>query len=463
MTSTARAQDHQRDELTDVPREDEASSAIENAIHSASQGLAAALIQTATSDTTATPPLILESVGAPEDSRTAAEDDGEATTLSPLATVASPAAVAYPDATHSATLEPALSEAAFTAMNQEIGQPSGTQGISEDASLPISEFPDHEAQSVLDGTGQGTTDHRGEVGRVLSRQEQQASMTPSGPFLDQALPVQQEQPRQDGLTHRLTMDADRLSQSFPSMRPNQSHTETKTDSLREKQDNDSMPIFASPHSRQSFSDAAQQSDMSWSAWSDWSDLPHERDDTSMSQPAATSTLQITNGQVTETISVGTAPHSMPRPLETPRAPSVIQGQSGVSPLDTSESPMPAMTRSIVLEVAQPDLGRVNVRVAMTNDLVHTHMSSDRSEVGQFLINGQDRLQAALQANGLDMGQFRVDIDRHSAGRSFQQGHSQDQERPWYQNPGHGQSDHATEFHDGRQAGSYSVSMLNLVA
>jgi hypothetical protein len=54
------------------------------------------------------------------------------------------------------------------------------------------------------------------------------------------------------------------------------------------------------------------------------------------------------------------------------------------------------------------------------------LSADRLEVGQVFVNGQDRLQAALQANGLDMGQFRVDIDRQSAGRSFQQDSSQEQ-------------------------------------
>jgi hypothetical protein len=75
---------------------------------------------------------------------------------------------------------------------------------------------------------------------------------------------------------------------------------------------------------------------------------------------------------------------------------------------------------------------VNIRVAMTIDVVHTHVSADRPEVGQFLISGQDRLQAAFQANGLDMGQFRVDIDRQSGGRSFHHGPSQEQGQTWNQ-------------------------------
>ncbi len=89
--------------------------------------------------------------------------------------------------------------------------------------------------------------------------------------------------------------------------------------------------------------------------------------------------------------------------------------------DMTPTQTPSLLRSVVLEVAQPELGHVNIRVAMMNESVHAHFSTDRVEVGQFLINGQDRLQTTLQANGLDMGQFRVDIDRQSGGRSFQQG------------------------------------------
>jgi flagellar hook-length control protein FliK len=69
----------------------------------------------------------------------------------------------------------------------------------------------------------------------------------------------------------------------------------------------------------------------------------------------------------------------------------------------------------VFEVAQTDLGRVNVRVAMAHDTVHAYLSTDRPDVGNALMNGQDRLQSALQASGLEMGQFRVHIDRQSAG------------------------------------------------
>lgn len=109
----------------------------------------------------------------------------------------------------------------------------------------------------------------------------------------------------------------------------------------------------------------------------------------------------------------------------PTAPSptvIVPPAQPVSPVpDLTQPSTPSILRSVVLEVAQPELGHVNIRVAMMNESVHAHFLTDRVEVGQFLINGQDRLQTTLQANGLDMGQFRVDIDRQSGGRSFQQG------------------------------------------
>lgn len=91
---------------------------------------------------------------------------------------------------------------------------------------------------------------------------------------------------------------------------------------------------------------------------------------------------------------------------------------------------PVLSRSVTFEVSRHDLGHVNIRVAVRNDLVHAHLSSDRLDVAQYLAAGHDRLQSALQANGLEMGQFRVDVDRHGGGRSFHHGPSHDQDRTW---------------------------------
>jgi flagellar hook-length control protein FliK len=121
-----------------------------------------------------------------------------------------------------------------------------------------------------------------------------------------------------------------------------------------------------------------------------------------------------------------------------------------------------MSRSVVFEIAEPDLGRINIRVAMASEVVHAYLSSDRSEVGQFLINGQDRLQSALQSNGLEMGQFRVDIDRQSAGRSFQQGPSQDHSRMWQQDS-NGAPREAGVFERHHETSLAYAGRLNLVA
>jgi flagellar hook-length control protein FliK len=117
----------------------------------------------------------------------------------------------------------------------------------------------------------------------------------------------------------------------------------------------------------------------------------------------------------------------------------------------------------VFEVAQADLGRINIRVAMANEIVHTYLSSDSAEVGQFLINGQERLQTALQANGLEMGQFRVHIDRQSASSGGQEWFAgEDGERSSQQQGNHRQQDHQqdqpTDFsqNDRRRLSSLSV-------
>ena len=149
---------------------------------------------------------------------------------------------------------------------------------------------------------------------------------------------------------------------------------------------------------------------------------------------AASDQQILNGQRAESFAVGAQGASAPA------AGSLSHGGTALSHAPsaqlahtTAPLPLPLSMKSVVFDVIQPDLGHVNVRVAMTNDVVHAHLSTDRQEVGQSLISGQDRLQSSLQASGLDMGQFRVDIDRQGTGRSFQQGFSQDQQgRAWNQ-------------------------------
>ena len=148
---------------------------------------------------------------------------------------------------------------------------------------------------------------------------------------------------------------------------------------------------------------------------------------------------------------GTSAPQAPQPVTTPTAP----------PVDWMPEPSANHAQSVLLEVAQPDLGRVNIRMAVNQDLVHTYITSDRSEIGQFLANGQDKLQTAFQNAGLDMGQFRVDIDRQSAGRSFQQQTPQGQNHSYLPYREGGSQGHGNE--PAFAGSSHRSGMLNLVA
>ncbi|MBX3329432.1 MAG: flagellar hook-length control protein FliK [Nitrospira sp.] len=197
----------------------------------------------------------------------------------------------------------------------------------------------------------------------------------------------------------------------------------------------------------------------------WADQNSLRADHAVPQlpQAAVVDPQVANGQPAGPVVAGVHNQSLSGSMTPfPTASFASQPQSLVPAHDTAEQPVRLMTRSVVLDLARPDLGHVNIRVAMTNDVVHTHLLADRPEVGQFLINGQDRLQAAFQANGLDMGQFRVDIDRQGAGRSFQQGQFQEQGQAWNQGS-HGM-EHEHGHRDRQDEPHVSLhGLLNLVA
>ncbi len=164
---------------------------------------------------------------------------------------------------------------------------------------------------------------------------------------------------------------------------------------------------------------------------------------------------------TQSMTVGTASSPQPRPVDS-RATTPAGSPASVAPTQDIEPFVPTMSRSVVFEVGGADLGRINIRVGIANELVHAHLSSDRSDVGQWLFNGQDRLQSALQSNGLELGQFRVDIDRQNAGRSFQQGSPQDQSRMWQQASNGASREEG--FFERHEAGSHSYTgRLNVVA
>ena len=178
------------------------------------------------------------------------------------------------------------------------------------------------------------------------------------------------------------------------------------------------------------------------------------------QNAAPQSVQSAEHQ-TDTVVAGPAMASQSRPTE-PVAPSTPDRMQTLTPAPAAETHVPTTSRAVLFQVAEPDLGQINVRVTLAKEVVHAYLSSDRPEVGQVLINSQDRLQTALHANGLEMGQFRVDIDRQGSGRSFQQGQSQEHNGMWQSSSTGPEEDHGTaRSHDYRSAG-YN-GMLNVVA
>ena len=217
-------------------------------------------------------------------------------------------------------------------------------------------------------------------------------------------------------------------------------------SLRDAQDSGVRTQWGFQQGQHSSSDGAEHFS---ELWGDQQSSPHDQSEIKLPQTTVID-RQGSGGSPTESMMAGAYGRVISN-LPLPPAPPVVSpAPSSMPGQDTAESSVRFMTRSVVFDVAQPDLGHVNIRVAMTNDVVHTHFSTERLEVGQFLVSGQDRLQAAFQANGLDMGQFRVDIDRQSAGRSFQQDSSQEQghtgnqrshEMKWGQSPDRQEAPH----------------------
>jgi hypothetical protein len=208
------------------------------------------------------------------------------------------------------------------------------------------------------------------------------------------------------------------------------HNSRYAPSLAHHEDRGVKTGWVFPHEQQPSFEGAEDFNK---LWNDGMRPLHDQAEGKLPQ-AAVVEPQLSSGQSPEAAMAG----AQGRSVSGQQAPSLtgpfVSGQPlPASPThDAAEQAVRGMTRSVVLDVARPDLGHVNIRVAMSNDVVHTHLSADRPEVGQFFINGQDRLQSALQANGLDMGQFRVDIDRQNAGRSFHHGPSQEQGQAWNQ-------------------------------
>jgi hypothetical protein len=70
--------------------------------------------------------------------------------------------------------------------------------------------------------------------------------------------------------------------------------------------------------------------------------------------------------------------------------------------------------SIHVDVRDGEFGDLRIRVALSQQTVHTNVTTQRVEVGEVLLQRQDQLHTALRSSGLEMGDFRVHVDRHGS-------------------------------------------------
>jgi hypothetical protein len=71
-----------------------------------------------------------------------------------------------------------------------------------------------------------------------------------------------------------------------------------------------------------------------------------------------------------------------------------------------------------VELPPHDSGPLSVRISMTDQTVHTQFTTDRNDLGTFLLTRQDQLQQGLTKSGLELGQFQVHIDQQGRQEAF---------------------------------------------
>lgn len=91
--------------------------------------------------------------------------------------------------------------------------------------------------------------------------------------------------------------------------------------------------------------------------------------------------------------------------------------------DPESTPIPR-TQSVQFDLAPADFGQLRVRVVLSDRTIHTHMSTDRAELGQMLTGQQEQLSTQLTAAGLDLGRFQVQVDQERTNHSGEEWQSQ---------------------------------------
>jgi flagellar hook-length control protein FliK len=93
---------------------------------------------------------------------------------------------------------------------------------------------------------------------------------------------------------------------------------------------------------------------------------------------------------------------------------------------SSHTAVPETAHTVHMDLPTHDSGPLSVRISVTDQMVHTQFTTDRSDLGQFLLARQDQLQQDLTKSGLELGQFQVHINRHGQQEAPPEGQSRRQ-------------------------------------
>lgn len=155
-------------------------------------------------------------------------------------------------------------------------------------------------------------------------------------------------------------------------------------------------------------------------WFSRADLQPVEVSSRMPQPSTTEPVDGGRQYVSFQQSPGGMPSNSP-PAATSPAPSSVQ-TSPLSP-DPATAPVPR-THTVQFDLAPADFGQLRIRVVLSDHTIHTHLSTDRAELGQMLTGQQGQLSTQLSAAGLDLGRFHVQVDQERTDHSGQDWPSQ---------------------------------------
>ncbi len=106
----------------------------------------------------------------------------------------------------------------------------------------------------------------------------------------------------------------------------------------------------------------------------------------------------------------------------------VPPQANLLSPDAEPVPVPR-TQAVQFDLSPVEFGQLRVRVVLSDHTIHTHMSTDRAELGQMLTGQQEQLSSQLSTAGLDLGRFQVHVDQDRTNQSGQDWQSKAHQGP----------------------------------